>query len=160
MKNETRERRKLFQALGAWGAAVAVPDRWITPTVDFVVLPAHAQTTPRELNCEITRGEEGASPRVGGGSFVIDTVIEFFDAGISVGDTLDARHRVPAAGYDETFPSAVTEALGRFFGGSGVPFSVTPVPAGVAVGQDLVITVTMTSGGLAGASCTESLEIE
>lgn len=160
MNNETRQRRRLLQALGAWGAAATLPERWIQPTVDFVLLPAHAQTSVRELSCEISRGEEGFAPRIDGANFVIDTVIEFFDPELSVGDTLDARHQVPAAGYDETFPSAVTESGGRLFGSSGIPFQVSPVPAGVAVGQDLVITVTMTSGALAGSSCTETLEID
>lgn len=159
MNNETRQRRRLLQALGAWGAAVTLPERWIRPTVDFVLLPTHAQTTLRELNCEITRGEEGLAPRIFGGDFIIDTVIEFFEADLSVGDTLDARHQVPAAGYDETFPGTVTEAVGRLFA-SGIPFAVSPAPAGVETGQDLVITVTMTSGALSGSSCTETLEIE
>lgn len=159
MNSETRRRRRLLQALGAFGTAAMLPEQWIKPTVDSVLLPAHAQTTVRELNCEITRGEEGDAPRISGGDFIIDTVIEFFEPDISVGDTLDARHQVPAAGYDATFPGTVTEAVGRFFA-SGLPFDVSPAPAGVAAGQDLIITVTMTSGALSGYSCTGTLEIE
>jgi hypothetical protein len=113
---------------------------------------------PPPLNCEITRGEEGSAPRVMGGNFIIDTTIELFDEGIAVGDTLDARHQVAAAGFDETYASNVNESIGRLFGSGLVPFLI-PLPPGVVPGQQLVITVTMTSGAFAGSSCSESLEI-
>lgn len=49
-------RRKLIHILAAGGAitsAKLLPDRWVKPAVDSIMLPAHARSSP---------GEEGPSP--------------------------------------------------------------------------------------------------
>ena len=163
MNSILESRRRILKIISVYGVSQSLPEKWSKPVLDSVVLPAHASTTALptlpELNCEITRGEEGFAPRVFGANFVIDTNIEFFDPEIVVGDTLDARHQVVEADYDETFPSQVTASLDRLFGSGDVPFQV-PLPAGVMAGQNLVITVTMTSGALAGRTCDETLDIQ
>lgn len=44
-----RERRRLIKALAGGGAATlaaaALPEKWVLPAVDAVVLPAHAQAS-------------------------------------------------------------------------------------------------------------------
>ena len=47
----SRSRRKLFESIGV-GAAVAATSSWVTPVIENVVIPAHAQTTTPDDNEE------------------------------------------------------------------------------------------------------------
>lgn len=151
-------RRALIATLGA---AALLPQRWTKPIVDSVMLPAHAQTSAPpsgpSISCEFSRGAEGFAPRVAGGTFEIDTTISVSGGGVADGDTVNARHRVLAAAYDQTFAASLSDSGGILYV-SGIPFSV-PLPAGVATGQDLDISLTMTSGAATGATCNGSFEI-
>ena len=54
MKSKSNEsRRKLLKSIAAGSGAVvagkSLPENWVRPVVDSVVLPAHAQTSPPEL---------------------------------------------------------------------------------------------------------------
>jgi hypothetical protein len=65
MPNETRKtRRAVTKSLVASGGAIilgkSIPQSWISPVVDAVVLPVHAQTSPLfdiSCNVEVTDGD-------------------------------------------------------------------------------------------------------
>ena len=55
MRKETTARRTLLKHLtaasgAAIGAAVTLPDKWVKPVVDAVIVPLHAQTSPGLVN--------------------------------------------------------------------------------------------------------------
>ena len=140
-KVNARRRLALFM-MGGGCLERVIQTGWVKPTVDTVMVPAHAVMTGlMEIDCSITRGFEGQAPRVNGANFDIDTVMEVISPEAAEGDTADVLHEVDAAGFSQSFPGALNVgAEDRLFVG-GVPGSI-PLPAGVAGGQDLRVTVT------------------
>ena len=127
MGGTEKSRRNLLKATSLVAASQALPNQWTKPVVDAVMLPAHGQTSPFTIACEISRGAEGLTPQVVGGTFEIDTTIQITEPGVADGDTANVRHQVIAAGYDETFPGTVNEVAPNFFIGDRSRFLCLPV---------------------------------
>lgn len=66
-KPYNHDRRKLLSLIGVSGiAAAAVPSSWVTPAINAVVLPAHAQTSEAPAMCETD--SQAGGPLIGNAS--------------------------------------------------------------------------------------------
>jgi hypothetical protein len=70
-------RRRLLKSLAAGGVvagAHVVPDRWIKPVVDVVVVPAHAQASAPSMTAQLTLAVGDGSETVGPGTTTVDPI--------------------------------------------------------------------------------------
>src|SRR5262245_29495776 len=68
--SELEERRRILRRamLGGVVGAAFLPERWVRPVVDAVVVPAHAQTSPRFTTTSTTTTTTSTTTTTGTGS--------------------------------------------------------------------------------------------
>jgi hypothetical protein len=145
VQSESPARRTLLKKLAGSGAAVGVaavlPDTWVKPIVDAVVVPLHAQTSPALVNPaslagnwtgswnDTAQGTSGTATMtvtvdVAGGTFTISLDLN--------GPVLSGTDPVPQL-MTGTFTSAGGSIASQVVPRFGVP-SITISPTGVIVG--------------------------
>ena len=110
-----KRKRKLIKGLAAGGGVAAVAEQWVTPVVESVMLPAHAQTTPcRDLSVSLPNPTRVTCP-TGQGSCIHEVDVEVENVGINdsgpysilvmldIGLSKSETRAGPAAGATDSF---------------------------------------------------------